>query len=571
MQTAVIGHTESELPVVLPMTADEVSRFRRAHAADTFWCGRWLGGCGGRLAIKPYQDRVCHFAHIATPGRPPCRRASVGAASADHLYIKQQILAWLATQSITARATIPEDRERLGTEILFDPSTFGCLRVLLDTQAAPPPAPDGTQLLLSPHIAHDLYRLAMDGYVLRIRCDTDSTGRRVLIGTQTHNGTQWFSLDQCSLQPWGLSTPAAEEVRRLRSTVRPLGALTSRPAPSKPTSAPRPVAAVHARDDRAEAFTALQQAVDDDRPATALRHCLTHAEATAQDGASAEENALLRRATDLLLRKDRGVGLNAPPPSPDRQPGRLSPRNPRPVKNPQNPKLTAAEAVFDLLDTLDRRRDHFLPGEQQRLVTQLEDKARQAGPWISRRTRKQITAWKNSTAQTAPAPRTTTATPAPPRPPATTQEPAPKAKRKMKHAHRQSAPTNPPADLNLVADAAKDVLEHTARLGKTITWEQLCAQVKGLQELDEEQQRQALKAASSRSRSHLPLATLITTGNTTPHPHSRHPVQQQGNEPDAEAAWHKAVASVHAAYRPGPPPPGATPSTQPQGNDKPDH
>lgn len=40
VQTAVIGHTESEIPVVLPMQAGEVALFRRSHAADTFWCGR---------------------------------------------------------------------------------------------------------------------------------------------------------------------------------------------------------------------------------------------------------------------------------------------------------------------------------------------------------------------------------------------------------------------------------------------------------------------------------------------------------------------------------------------------
>ncbi|MFI1370294.1 competence protein CoiA family protein [Streptomyces griseochromogenes] len=153
VQTAVIGHTESEIPVVLPMRAGEVALFRRAHAADTFWCGRWLGGCGGRLTIKTYEDRVCHFAHIADPGRGPCRRAAVGVASTDHLYIKQQILAWLAGQSVTARASIPEDVDRLGAEVLFEPGGHGCLRVLLDTQAALPAAVDGTQLLLGPQVA----------------------------------------------------------------------------------------------------------------------------------------------------------------------------------------------------------------------------------------------------------------------------------------------------------------------------------------------------------------------------------------------------------------------------------
>ncbi|MEU8470170.1 competence protein CoiA family protein [Streptomyces sp. NPDC029006] len=137
VQTAVIGHTASEVPVVLPTRAGEVSAFRRAHAADTFWCGRWLGGCGGRLSIKTYQDRVCHFAHVPDPGRGPCRRTSAGVASADHLYIKQQVLAWLAGQSITAHASLPQEGDRLGAEVLFEPGGHGCLRVVLDAQAAP--------------------------------------------------------------------------------------------------------------------------------------------------------------------------------------------------------------------------------------------------------------------------------------------------------------------------------------------------------------------------------------------------------------------------------------------------
>ncbi|MFS8202598.1 hypothetical protein ACLVWQ_28410 [Streptomyces sp. CWNU-52B] len=71
-----------------------------------------------------------------------------------------------------------------------------------------------------------------------------------------------------------------------------------------------------------------------------------------------------------------------------------------------------------------------------------------------------------------------------------------------------------------MADAVCDVLEHIARLGATITWEQLCAQVKGLAELNGEQQHQALKAASARSRCARQLTALITTGGA-PHPHHR--------------------------------------------------
>lgn len=103
----------------------------------------------------------------------------------------------------------------------------------------------------------------------------------------------------------------------------------------------------------------------------------------------------------------------------------------------------------------------------------------------------------------------------------------------------------------------RDVLEHTARLGATIAWDQLCAQVKGLADLDWEQQHQALKAASVRSRCVRQLTALITTEGM-PHPHYRQPAGT-GKGSMAQAAWQRALADVHAAYRPSPPPPGARP------------
>ncbi|KND38777.1 hypothetical protein [Streptomyces stelliscabiei] len=72
----------------------------------------------------------------------------MGVSGADHPYIKQQLLAWLAGQSITATARLPEDAERLGGEVVFEPGGHGCLRVLLNEDAALPAPADGTQLVL---------------------------------------------------------------------------------------------------------------------------------------------------------------------------------------------------------------------------------------------------------------------------------------------------------------------------------------------------------------------------------------------------------------------------------------
>ncbi|MEU8470171.1 hypothetical protein AB0F30_20015 [Streptomyces sp. NPDC029006] len=411
-------------------------------------------------------------------------------------------------------------------------------------------------------MAHDPMRLAVDGYVLRIRCDTDSTGRRVMIGTQTREGVRRFTLDECRLLPWGLSTPAVEEVRRLRGTVRRIGTTAARRAEPGPGRAARPVAAFQAREDRTQAFAALRQAIEQGRSASALRHCLTHAEATAHGGASAEENELLRQAADLLLRTERGVGVSAPPTSSSRQRGRLSPRDPRPARSTASPGRKAAEAVADLLDTLDRRRGDFHPGEQQRLVARLGDKARQAAPWLTPSMRKKIRYWRQRTPQAPLAPKQAMA-PSPSLPASTaTVVPEPARKRRVPQPRqRQEAPASWSRDIDLVADAARDVLEHAARLGKTLPWEQLCAQAQGLSDLSEDAQRRVLRKACARSRAGQPLAALVTTSSGMPHPHYRHLARQPGVSRAVLAAWHQAVSDVHASYRPGPPPPGAQPAT----------
>ncbi|MEU9977638.1 hypothetical protein [Streptomyces sp. NPDC051014] len=59
-------------------------------------------------------------------------------------------------------------------------------------------------------------------YVHRIRCDSQGTSRRVLIGTETARGTQWFTPEQCSLGPAGLVTPALDDLPN-RPIARPLG------------------------------------------------------------------------------------------------------------------------------------------------------------------------------------------------------------------------------------------------------------------------------------------------------------------------------------------------------------
>ncbi|MGI5143561.1 MULTISPECIES: hypothetical protein [unclassified Streptomyces] len=56
IQTAVLGHRESDEPLVLPLEAFELDVFRHLYRGATFWCGVLLGGCGGRLTTKLYTD-----------------------------------------------------------------------------------------------------------------------------------------------------------------------------------------------------------------------------------------------------------------------------------------------------------------------------------------------------------------------------------------------------------------------------------------------------------------------------------------------------------------------------------
>lgn len=65
VQTAVIGHAESEDPVVLPREATELDSFRERHSGQSYSSGGWLGGCGHQLTTKLYTDRSCSLSSSA--------------------------------------------------------------------------------------------------------------------------------------------------------------------------------------------------------------------------------------------------------------------------------------------------------------------------------------------------------------------------------------------------------------------------------------------------------------------------------------------------------------------------
>ncbi|MFI6663184.1 hypothetical protein ACIBL8_47825 [Streptomyces sp. NPDC050523] len=101
-------------------------------------------------------------------------------------------------------------------------------------------------------------------------------------------------------------------------------------------------------------------------------------------------------------------------------------------------------------------------------------------------------------------------------------------------------------------------MEHAARLGKTVTLADLCAQVKGLDELTEPDQLQVLRRVkpTARPRSAKPqrpalLTALITTEAGAMHPIYRRLADHAGHHlpPQADSVWTDTVQILHDRYR----------------------
>ncbi|MFF4138524.1 hypothetical protein ACFY1B_45430 [Streptomyces mirabilis] len=185
IQTAVLGGADSEEPLILPLEAIEPDAFRRRHELDTFWCGLLLGGCGLQLTTKLYTDRVCHFAHHpGLDGHPHlCGRRARGVNSADHLYVKSAAAAWLHGRGEQARFDFAQpDGAPIGSVVDIQLRRGG-LRVHLDQTVMPEWDADSEPVLgMSVPVDRDM--LIRRWYVHRIRLDSESTVRRVRIGTE---------------------------------------------------------------------------------------------------------------------------------------------------------------------------------------------------------------------------------------------------------------------------------------------------------------------------------------------------------------------------------------------------
>ncbi|MEU2625177.1 competence protein CoiA family protein [Streptomyces sp. NPDC007157] len=510
------------------MEAIELDDFRARHTGQTYWCGTWLNGCGHQLFTKLYTDRACHFAHRPDPEHTSsCARKAAGVSSADHLYIKHGLLAWMAEQDVAVTATIPREADgSIGGEVLFAPAGHAGLRVLLSEAGSPAPGEeDSAHLVLGPEMASDPDVLLRQGYVNRIQLVPDGTRRRIQVGTERHGGaTEWFDLHEVGFTDAGLTTPAVEEVRRLRTTRRPIGVQT-------PKAAPRPRPTVRATGDethgvpspdRADVMTALEQAISDGRSRAEIRRWLNRAEEVTHGGSTAEENTLIRAAADALLRLERAVGVPTP-------------------REPSFRERKALQKVQRLLGNfaVQKRHGFTMVTPQQR--RQLAQAAEQASAWLTDAQRSQVHEWQTAPTESAPAPR------AP-------QSPVPARTPRIPPAGSRSARF----DAAGLAEAVRDVLEHAARIGKTVTFADLCAQVKDLGELPESEQVQVLRRVkpTARPRSAKPqrpalLTALITTEAGTMHPiyrrladHAGHHLPQQ-----ADNAWTDTVNILHDRYR----------------------
>ncbi|WP_158708113.1 competence protein CoiA family protein [Streptomyces sp. NRRL F-2890] len=229
------------MPVVLPPQTEEAKAFRRAYGENSFWCGTLLAGCGGQLMIRIPTGKVAHFAHHPQHDGEPlvCHRTAVNAGSADHLYIKAGLTNWLTSQGQPATATLPTEQASVGSTVEIRLTSGTLIRIHLDNQVEPVWNED-VITILSADVPVPPALLAGCRYIHRIRCESDGSTRRVLLGTELPwRGTRWYDLTSCTFTLQRLVTPATTEAdERAR-------AKAAAPAPRRqPLPLPAPVRSV---------------------------------------------------------------------------------------------------------------------------------------------------------------------------------------------------------------------------------------------------------------------------------------------------------------------------------------
>lgn len=449
VQTAVIGDKRSDVPVVLPAEAIELTAFRRDHAHDTFWCGLLLGGCGAQLAHKLYVDRQCHFQHHsqASGASHACRRSTVGESSADHLYVKSAMSQSLLEHGRVGRFAFPPPIGSL-LDVDIEGSVF--LRVHMDG-SVPPDWTSGRTVVLGPGVVPDPDVLASCPYVYRVRCESEGASRRVWIGTQRlAHPTEWVPISDCAWIDDGLLTPAATQILRARHPAAAHTAIEAgrRSAVVLPRSVIRFMRGLEAAQrfgvvehvrrlcngsgpfldsldaaSRAEAeqalaqartwltahedyqlrvFTELAEAVTEKRTFE-VRSQLQTAASLTRRGASASEQRVLAAAR-AFLRKQNGFAatdcrtvLTPPPPPrpPHARPPEAPPARTKEPASAREKRRSRRTAVIEARSILKRlnHRSSVSAAEQRKLVAELAAVVKTAGDWLSSDERRDANSW----------------------------------------------------------------------------------------------------------------------------------------------------------------------------------
>lgn len=377
VQTAVIGHKDSDLPVILPMEAHELDLWRRKHPEYTYWCGLQLGGCGGELSDRRYTTKVCHFAHH--PSAPTCYRTANGESSADHLFIKQGVRRLLKKRNLRGEVRTRDLGTGPGDAVdVHLPAARRRIRFQLSQldyrtwrRAAEELAKDADDIdwIFAGDGPVTQHLLGRHGHCWRVRLETVGGERRVHIGTEARDRTvSWTPLEDCGLTSSGIVTPEIERIHVSPPKPRPFsfplqGSLVFALAPEADVSRNSPFAAEGRRllvadvkpVDSPIVRSLISLPADEDPPPT--EHVYRIAEGAAR-------MLVTENGRDWAIEANRFVRLNAhdaqhtglwtPPPAPRPEPA-PAPEPIRPARQPAPPApepLTHPELVTALRATL---------------------------------------------------------------------------------------------------------------------------------------------------------------------------------------------------------------------------
>lgn len=268
IQTAVIGSKNSDLAIILPMQAEELTNWRQKHPRYTYWCGTLLGGCGERLTDRLYCSKVCHFAHHP---HHTCTRTANGEDSADHLFMKRALQGWAGSQGF--EATVRMRRSTASPGGLIDVDLHGGARQLRfrlspDRNGSWGMAPGETYTSGKEDVdwIFGLGGPAPQGvlndsdYVFRIRFETRGAERCPYLGVQQRGrATEWTPFAAAAVTVDGLSTPAVEEIRATRR--RSAAAVKGNGARGAPPVSPSPQPPAVRRLSRDELIVAVREAL----------------------------------------------------------------------------------------------------------------------------------------------------------------------------------------------------------------------------------------------------------------------------------------------------------------------